>query len=245
MATRRKPDFDVALSFASEDRPFVERVADILKESNIRVFYDKDEEVDLWGKDLLKWLNEVYRRRSKYVIMFISKPYAKKMWPNFERRTALERAIRQRKEYILPARFDKTQVPGIRSSLAYIDLKYETPESFASKIIRKVRGPADLNHLRDSQHRFLGKFLLQAGQVAVEKRFKIVRRNNKRFARWDKFQIGIDISDIELMMLAQCGYLEVYADPPSVIFTKKVLENASEHLKHVHSSSPDNTTATF
>ena len=44
--------YDVALSFAGEDRFYVDQVATILKEQGVSVFYDEFEEVDLWGKDL-------------------------------------------------------------------------------------------------------------------------------------------------------------------------------------------------
>ena len=46
-----KPDFEVALSFAGEDRSYVEAVASYLKDRGVRVFYDAYEKVDLWGKD--------------------------------------------------------------------------------------------------------------------------------------------------------------------------------------------------
>lgn len=45
-------DYDVTLSFAGEDRAYVEKVAAALYSLGIRVFYDRYEQVDLWGKDL-------------------------------------------------------------------------------------------------------------------------------------------------------------------------------------------------
>lgn len=44
--------YDITLSFAGEDREYVDKVAQILKDKDVRVFYDKFEEVGLWGKDL-------------------------------------------------------------------------------------------------------------------------------------------------------------------------------------------------
>ena len=44
--------YDVALSFAGEDRPYVQAVAETLRSLKARVFYDAFEEADLWGKDL-------------------------------------------------------------------------------------------------------------------------------------------------------------------------------------------------
>jgi DNA-binding NarL/FixJ family response regulator len=133
-----RPEYDVALSFASEDRDFVERVAEHLKRSHIRLFYDRDEEVYLWGKDLGDTLDEVYRLRSKYVIIFISEHYARKMWTSHERKSAFARAVKEKEEYVLPARFDDTELPGLRPTISFIDLRRETPETFSSKIIRKV-----------------------------------------------------------------------------------------------------------
>jgi hypothetical protein len=138
MTTDNTFNFDVALSFAGEDRLFVKRVASILRESKIRVFYDEDEEISLWGKDLGDELDEIYRLRSRYVILFISHHYANKMWTNHERKSALARAIQEKSEYVLPARFDDTELAGLRPTLKYIDLRGETPEAFASKIIKKI-----------------------------------------------------------------------------------------------------------
>jgi len=70
--------------------------------------------------------------------MFISAHYAKKMWTNHERKSALARALQEKEESILPARFDDTQLPGLRPTVAYIDLRHETPDTFASKILRKI-----------------------------------------------------------------------------------------------------------
>lgn len=43
-------EYDVALSFAGEDREYVEQVATLLLNAGIRVFYDKFETVKLWGE---------------------------------------------------------------------------------------------------------------------------------------------------------------------------------------------------
>ena len=140
--------FDVALSYASEDRDFVDRVAECLKAKNIRVFYDKDEEIDLWGKELPETLDSIFRTRSDFVVLFISKHYASKMWTNYERQSAFARAIREDREYILPARFDDTELKGLRPTVRAIHLRHETPESFAAKIIQKldlIRGAGSSN----------------------------------------------------------------------------------------------------
>jgi len=130
--------YDVALSFAGEDREYVEKVAEILKKAKVNVFYDKFEEVDLWGKDLGIHFDYVYRRQSRYFIPFISIHYRDKIWTSYEVRTAIARAIENKEEYILPVRLDKTELDGIRSTIGFIDASKLSPENVAEKIILKL-----------------------------------------------------------------------------------------------------------
>jgi len=133
-------DYEVVLSFAGEDRRYVEQAASYLKAQGVRFFYDRYEEVDLWGKNLYEHLHDVYANKAKYCVIFISKAYANKVWPTHERRSAQERALRENREYILPARFDDTELPGLRSTTGYIDLSKRSPEEFARLIVEKLRG---------------------------------------------------------------------------------------------------------
>lgn len=135
-----KADFDVALSFAGEDRSYVSEVADVLREMGFRVFYDKYEAVSLWGKDLYTHLREIYFQRAKYTVIFISKHYKKKLWTNHERESAQAKAFLENKEYILPARFDKTQIPGVLPTIGYVNLDGMPPLEFAQLIKQKI-GP--------------------------------------------------------------------------------------------------------
>ena len=51
--------YEVVLSFAGEQRDYVEKVAVRLKELNIKYFYDLDETVNLWGKNLSQYLDQI------------------------------------------------------------------------------------------------------------------------------------------------------------------------------------------
>jgi len=133
-----KYDYDVTLSFAGEDRPYVEKVAAFLRQAGVKVFYDTYEKTNLWGKDLYQHLDKVYQKTSRYAIVFISKHYAKKLWTNHELKSAQARAFNENEEYILPARFDQTEIPGIRPTVGYIDLKNTKPNDFAKLIIKKL-----------------------------------------------------------------------------------------------------------
>jgi hypothetical protein len=146
-------DYDVALSFAGEDRVYVEEVANILHALGGKVFYDRYEETELWGKDLYTHLDDVYQHKAKFCVMFISKHYAEKLWTNHERQSAQMRALASKQEYILPVRFDDTEIPGDRKTIAYIDLKQKTPTELAYLIAKKVGISTEidemLKYLRD------------------------------------------------------------------------------------------------
>src|SRR5439155_16540320 len=98
--------YDICLSFAGEDRQYVDGVAAALRARAVRVFYDRYEQAELWGKDLYAHLDEVYRRSARYCVVFVSSHYAAKVWTNHERKSAQARAFSEAREYVLPAKFD-------------------------------------------------------------------------------------------------------------------------------------------
>lgn len=131
-------DYDVALSFAGEDREYVEKVAESLRSKGVSVFYDQFEEVSLWGKNLYDHFIDVYKNRARYAILFISSYYKEKVWANHERQSAQSRALEQSIEYVLPARFDQTELASVLSTIGYIDLRNHTPEEFSVMICKKL-----------------------------------------------------------------------------------------------------------
>ena len=132
--------YHIALSFAGEDREYVEEVAIYLRDSGVDVFYDLFEEENLWGKNLYEHLTSIYRDQALFTVMFVSEFYVKKLWGNLERKSAQARAFRESSEYILPAMFDTSaEVPGMLETTGYIDLNKKTPEKLADLIVRKLK----------------------------------------------------------------------------------------------------------
>ncbi|HJP89056.1 MAG TPA: TIR domain-containing protein [Candidatus Limnocylindrales bacterium] len=130
--------YDVALSFAGEERPYVERVAARLNDLGVLVFYDQFETIELWGTNLLDRFGDVYGRRAKYVVMFVSAAYAEKAWTNEERRHAQALALETRRDLVLPVRFDDTRVPGLPATVHYLAAADYTPTELAELIAQKV-----------------------------------------------------------------------------------------------------------
>lgn len=113
------PQYQVALSFAGEQREYVERVARALQSRGVAIFYDNFAKPTLWGKDGMEFFHQVFAANSAYVVMFISAEYVSKSWPRHERRSALSRALIEQGEYVLPVRFDDTVVPGLPATILY------------------------------------------------------------------------------------------------------------------------------
>lgn len=135
-ATDTRKPYDVALSFAGEQRTYVERVAATLRAAGAEVFYDYY--VDLWGKDLTKELEQVYRHGSRFVVIFVSKEYVEKAWPNLERQHALAGRIERMDDSVLPARFDAIELPGLPVTVGYRDIHAESPEDLSQAILGKL-----------------------------------------------------------------------------------------------------------
>lgn len=130
--------YDVCLSFAGKQRPYVERVAKALRSQGVRVFFDDYEAAHLWGKDLFAHLDEVYGHLGRYCVLFASAEYARKVWTNHERRSAQARALKAKREYILPVRFDSTPIPGLPDTVHYIDLRKVRLSRLVRLILEKV-----------------------------------------------------------------------------------------------------------
>ena len=132
-------EYDVALSFAGENREYVEEVAIFLKDFGVKVFYDNFKQDEIWGKNLFEYLQDIYQNKAKYTIVFISNQYKNKKWTRHEYRSAQVRALNEiEQEYILPVKFDDTELPGLNENLAYISAKNKTPKEIANFFINKI-----------------------------------------------------------------------------------------------------------
>lgn len=130
--------YQVALSFAGEQRDYVRAVASALAARGVAVFYDEFEAVNLWGKDGVEHFHQVFSADAAYVVMFISVEYVAKSWTRHERRAALSRAITEDREFVLPVRFDDTNVPGIPHTVQYLRAANYAPAALAALIAEKI-----------------------------------------------------------------------------------------------------------
>ena len=145
-------EYDVALSFASEDRGVAEEFANLLSNKNIKNFLDEYQIGALWGKDLVDHLVNIYSRKARYCVMFISQYYPLKKWTEVERTSVQERALRDANEYFLLLRLDDTKVPGMADTTGTRDLSQHSIESIVNLLEQKLMqtkgrsGPPSKSH---------------------------------------------------------------------------------------------------
>jgi hypothetical protein len=118
------PDsFDVAISFAGTEREHALKLAEQLREAGYAVFYDDFYPEQLWGKNLTVFFDEIFRKKARYCVMFVSKEYQVRKWTNHEARSAQARALEEKgNEYILPIRVDETELEGLLPTIGYIPI---------------------------------------------------------------------------------------------------------------------------
>ena len=132
--------FDVAISFAGTERQHAQQLAIALRERGVSVFYDNFYADELWGQDLAAFFDDVFRKRARYCVMFVSGEYANRMWTTHERKSAMARAVADReREYILPIRVDDTDLPGLPPSIGYLSLADRSVTQIAELLVKKVR----------------------------------------------------------------------------------------------------------
>jgi len=150
-----KPEYEIAISFAGEDRSVAKQLAEGLKREGLKVFFDEFEQANLWGKDLYQHLSEVYSRKARYCLVLISEHYVKKNWTKHELKSAQERAFKENKEYILPVRLDDTKVPGILSSVGYLDFRAMGFDGIINTTLQKLG--RDVAQSKQDQKKFSSK----------------------------------------------------------------------------------------
>jgi hypothetical protein len=130
--------FDVAVSFASEDREFVGEVVTRITASNARVFCDSDFSAGIRGEELPGHLDRLYRRKTPHAVIFASRYYAEKMWARYERRAVITGAHENSGIHILAVRLDDTALPGLSPAVGSLDARWVGLAGIAEAILARL-----------------------------------------------------------------------------------------------------------
>ncbi|MQU72469.1 TIR domain-containing protein [Sinorhizobium meliloti] len=120
-------EYDVALSFAGENRELAKHIANQLQDLDVPVFYDEAFEANFLGKAWTKKFKEIFADESRYVVVLLDKHHAEKIWPTFEREHFAPRVA---DEHIIPIYLDDTKFVGIPTDIIGVRFRFdqEDPE---------------------------------------------------------------------------------------------------------------------
>src|SRR5664280_2076507 len=109
--------YDVALSFAGEDRVYAELLRDALEDLGHAVFYDLAEQHRILGQDVEAYLGPIYSSGSRYVVAVLGEMYGRKRWTLFEAKQYRDRNERGEvipiwSSNVAPTPFDETRARG-------------------------------------------------------------------------------------------------------------------------------------
>ena len=129
-------NFDVGLSFPGEVRGIVEEVAKNLEHliGPNAYFYDANYVAQLARPSLDTFLQDIYRNRSKLIVVFISADYQNKNWCGVEFRAIRDIIAEREHQRIMFIRTDDGAVEGVFDTDGYIDARNFTPAQIAGFI---------------------------------------------------------------------------------------------------------------
>lgn len=132
--------FDVALSFPGEVRPVVEQIAQELERliGPNSYFYDNNYVSQLARPSLDTLLQDIYRNRSKLIVVFIGGDYQLKDWCGIEFRAIKEIIMERDHKKIMFVKMDTGSVDGVFKTDGYVDSQRFSPQEIAHFIQERV-----------------------------------------------------------------------------------------------------------
>jgi len=133
--TDKDYEFDIAISFAGENRELARLIAGQLESLDCSVFFDERYEANYLGAALHKHFEEVFRNRSRLVVCLLDKHHLEKIWPTFEREAFTPRIA---EEAVVPIFLDDTAFPGIPNDIAGIKFQRRDDESLENQVADEI-----------------------------------------------------------------------------------------------------------
>jgi hypothetical protein len=134
------PAYDIAVSFASEHRAYVESTVDAARLLDLRVFYGRDMTNKYWGGNFILEQRKVFGARARYFVPFLSTEYLSKPVPMDQFSAAMMTAVQRGDTYILPVLIGGVRVPPelLHPHTGYLKAEHYTPDELAWQLRIKV-----------------------------------------------------------------------------------------------------------
>jgi hypothetical protein len=103
-----------------------------------RYFYDNNYKAQLARPSLDVLLQDIYRNRSKLIVVFVGSDYRRKEWCGIELRAFREILLERGYERIMFVRLDDGEVEGVFRTDGYVDARHHSPSEIAHFIQHRV-----------------------------------------------------------------------------------------------------------
>lgn len=113
--------FDIAISFAGENRKLADYISTILSILDFEIFYDELYEANYLGSSWSEKFEEIFNNESRYVVCLLDSNHKEKIWPTFERECFQERI---KEQAVIPIFLDDTKFVGIPQDIVGIKFKF-------------------------------------------------------------------------------------------------------------------------
>ncbi len=131
--------YTIAVSYASEQRYYVEKFVEYFENLNISIYYDRNAQEEMAGNLLHEKLQEIYTDDTEYRIIFISKDYINKPVTKMEAEYILGDNI-YNKGRLYVFRFDEGELPGLNRMFVYSSITdFPDPEDYAEFIFSIIQ----------------------------------------------------------------------------------------------------------
>lgn len=143
-------NFNVAVSYASEQRPYVERFVKRLQSLKLQVYYDRNEQAQMVGKILDQELHKIYIQQSRHCVLFLSNEYIKKPVTRYESQIILSETL-FKDGFMYIFKFDDVTLPGLNRNFVYSSIKeFPNPEQYADFLYEVTQGKKPENTSEES-----------------------------------------------------------------------------------------------
>ena len=136
---RKEKKYDVALSYASEQEVFVGRVAKILQEEGLELFYAPDREREYQAQDMCRRFYRIYRYQCEFAVCFVSKEYLQKDYTMMEYESSCLKNKDTGKNRMIVVNFDGSNLPCLDPDISYIDAKNIREVQVADHILEIIK----------------------------------------------------------------------------------------------------------
>jgi hypothetical protein len=122
----KSKEFEIAISFAGENRQLAKYIAEQLESIDISVFLDEHYEANYLGKAWSKEFERIFIEDSKYIICLLDTHHRDKIWPTFERECFKKRVPDGE---VIPVFLDETVFVGIPDDIVGIKFNWNSNDA--------------------------------------------------------------------------------------------------------------------